>query len=307
MQRTQHIATIYKQLQQQMCHQLEAGDGKGLFKKVPWNKDIGSGITCVMKKGAIIEKAGLNYSHVEGACTPKMETILGMKANRYSATGISSIIHPSNPLIPIIHMNVRFFELDNGQHWFGGGIDLTPHYIHSDEASWFHQQLYTICNKYNTSYYPQYKDWADNYFFLNHRNETRGVGGIFFDRIQPNSHNDFRDFLNFTTDLAKAYPRIYCEIMDKKRNLSYSPSQKKWQNVRRGRYVEFNLVHDRGTKFGLESGGNTESILVSMPPMAQWDYDIQPATGTDEYKTLQLLKKGINWLTKENLNDKMNE
>ncbi|TLX73417.1 oxygen-dependent coproporphyrinogen oxidase [Labilibacter sediminis] len=296
MQKTQKIASIYQKLQQQMCRQLEKGDGKATFLEVPWSKELGSGLTCVMKNGNVIEKAGLNFSHVEGEFTPKMEAILGMKAKRYSATGISSIIHPNNPLIPIIHMNVRFFELDNGTCWFGGGIDLTPHYIHKEEAQWFHQTLFDICNKYDDSFYPKYKAWADDYFYLNHRNETRGVGGIFFDRVQPENDTKLDEFLNFTMDLASAYPNIYYDIMDKKRDLKFTPAQKQWQNIRRGRYVEFNLIHDRGTKFGLESGGNTESILVSMPPLAEWEYDYQPEKGSTEYETQQLLKKGINWL-----------
>lgn len=296
MQNTKKIASIYSDLQQKMCRQLEAGDGKAKFLEVSWTKEIGSGLTCVMKNGNVIEKAGLNFSHVEGNFSTKMEAILGMKAKRYSATGISSIIHPNNPLMPIIHMNVRFFELDNGTYWFGGGIDLTPHFIQKEEAAWFHQILFDICNKYDKDFYPKYKAWADDYFFLKHRNETRGVGGIFFDRIQPKSESEFNNFLNFTIDLAKAYPNIYCDIMEKKRDLSFNESQKQWQNLRRGRYVEFNLIHDRGTKFGLESGGNTESILVSMPPLAEWEYDYHPTSGTPEFETQELLKKGIDWL-----------
>ncbi|GAF03913.1 coproporphyrinogen-III oxidase [Saccharicrinis fermentans DSM 9555 = JCM 21142] len=179
MKHTSRIASIYKDLQQQMCRQLEKGDGKGLFQQLPWTKDIGSGLTCVMKNGDVIEKAGLNFSHVEGDFSDKMEALLGMKAARYSATGISSIIHPFNPFVPIIHMNVRFFELDNGVCWFGGGIDLTPHYIDESEAAWFHRSLKDICDQYNGDYYPDYKAWADNYFFIKHRNETRGVGGSF--------------------------------------------------------------------------------------------------------------------------------
>jgi coproporphyrinogen III oxidase len=290
------IASIYKELQTKMCLQLEEGDGKGIFQKKHWNKDIGTGVTAVLKDGAVIEKAGLNFSHVQGDFSPKMEAILGMKANKYAATGISSIIHPNNPFVPIIHMNVRFFELDNGIHWFGGGIDLTPHYIEKKEAADFHNHLKTICDSYDASFYPKYKEWADNYFFLSHRNETRGVGGIFFDRIQPNSPDQLESLLNFTIDLANAYPKIYCEIMDKKRTHPFNESHKYWQNIRRGRYVEFNLIYDRGTKFGLESSGNTESILVSMPPMAQWEYDFSPHENSLEEETLKQLKKGINWI-----------
>lgn len=296
MQNTSRIASIYKELQKKMCLQLENGDGKAKFEEFPWTKDIGSGMTRVMKEGNVIEKAGLNFSHVEGDFSDKMEAIVGMKANRYSATGISSIIHPYNPFVPIIHMNVRFFELDNGVRWFGGGIDLTPHYIDQKEAAWFHNTLKDVCDKYDGTYYPEYKKWADDYFYIKHRNETRGVGGIFFDRIQPKSDKELEEFLNFTIDLANVYPEIYCEIMDRKKDVAYEKSNKDWQSLRRGRYVEYNLVYDRGTKFGLESGGNTESILVSMPPMAEWQYNHTPAFNSPEQQTLELLRKGINWV-----------
>lgn len=296
MLRTDKIASIYKNLQQEMCRQLELSDGKAEFERIPWKKDIGSGITRVMREGNVIEKAGLNFSHVEAKVTGNMEAILGNKAKRYSATGISSIIHPYNPFMPIIHMNVRYFELDNGSCWFGGGIDLTPHYVDIEEAAWFHKTLRNICEKYDKNYYPHYKIWADDYFFIPHRHETRGVGGIFFDHVEPKDDETFDKFLQFTIDLAKAYPQIYGAIMDKKCNLHFDESNKQWQNIRRSRYVEYNLTYDRGTKFGLESGGNTESILVSMPPIAQWEYDFKPQENSLEQNTLQWLKKGVEWV-----------
>ena len=296
MQHTKIIASIYQKLQQEMCRQLEHCDGKAKFEQIPWNKDIGSGLTCVMRNGNVIEKAGLNFSHVEADISDKMEAILGHKANRYSATGISSIIHPHNPFMPIIHINVRFFELDNGVCWFGGGIDLTPHYVDKGEAAWFHQTLRNICDKYDTSYYPHYKTWADDYFFIKHRNETRGIGGIFFDHVEPDGEEAFEKFLNFTVELAQAYPQIYCTIMDKKRDAVFDESNKQWQCLRRSRYVEYNLIYDRGTRFGLESDGNTESILVSMPPIAQWEYDFKPKENSPEQNTLDWLKKGIDWV-----------
>ena len=238
MHNTNRIADLYKNLQNDMCLQLENGDGKGKFNKIRWNKSIGSGVTGVLKEAAIIEKAGLNFSHVQGKFTDQMKSTLGIEGNYYSATGISSIIHPNNPMIPIIHMNVRYFKLNNGIQWFGGGIDLTPHYIHKTEAQWFHKKLQKLCNKYHHSFYPKYKACADDYFFLSHRNETRGVGGIFFDRLQPETEDEFENFLNFTIDIAKIYPEIYCEIMERKRLEKYSEKEKKWQKIRRGRYVE---------------------------------------------------------------------
>ncbi len=296
MKKTEEIAKIYLELQQQMCRQLEFGDGNAKFSRVPWSKDIGYGVTGVVKNGNIIEKAGLNFSHVKGKFSPQMETLLEAKAELYEATGISSIIHPSNPMMPIIHMNVRFFELDDGTCWFGGGIDLTPHYITEDEATWFHKQLAFVCNKYNKEFYPKYKAWADDYFYLEHRNETRGIGGIFFDMIQTNTEKEFKDFLNFTIDLANLYPSIYCQLMENKRDKEYTAEEKKWQNMRRGRYAEFNLIYDRGTKFGLESGGNTESILISLPPLVEWEYNYKPKPNSPEEQTLNLLKKGIDWI-----------
>ncbi len=296
MNKTEEIANIYLELQQEMCHQLETGDGNGRFTKVPWSKEIGYGVTGVLKDGDIIEKAGLNFSHVKGKFSDRMESILETQAERYEATGISSIIHPNNPHIPIIHMNVRFFELDNGTCWFGGGIDLTPHYIDVDEAKWFHKQLAEVCNKYDLKFYPKFKDWADDYFFIEHRNETRGIGGIFFDMIQPQSETELNNLKNFTIELAKLYPDIYCKIMDDKRDKKYTAEEKKWQHIRRGRYAEFNLVYDRGTKFGLESGGNTESILISLPPMVEWEHNFTISPYTNEDKTMNLLKKGIDWI-----------
>ncbi len=297
MKRAESVARIYKELQKSMCQQLNDGDGKGIFKEFPWSKDIGSGLTCVMQDGAVIEKAGLNFSHVTGPFKPEMKSSLQIDAaESYSATGISSIIHPNNPHIPIIHMNVRFFELNNGICWFGGGIDLTPHYIDKKEAQWFHKKLAGICNKYDPSFYRSFKQWADDYFYLPHRKETRGIGGIFFDRIQTKEEIDFQNILNFTIDLANLYPEIYCRIMKEKRNIPFSEQEINWQNIRRGRYVEFNLVHDRGTKFGLDSNGNIESILVSMPPLAGWEYNYSPEKNSKEDQTVKLLKKDIDWI-----------
>ena len=179
------------------------------------------------------------------------------KASKFEATGISSILHSRNPFVPTIHMNVRHFNLDNGSSWFGGGIDLTPTYINPEEARWFHQTLKDICDKYDTSLYPAWKHWADDYFYIEHRHETRGIGGIFFDRIAVNNNADYEKMLSLTADLANAYPVIYAKLMKNNGHKPFSEAEKHWQKIRRGRYVEFNLIYDRGTKFGLESDGNT--------------------------------------------------
>lgn len=298
MQNAKHIASKFEEIHKSIYTLLEKADGKGVFKIVPWEKSIGKGCTCVLTNGGVIEKAGVNFSNVQGEITPQMEKIIGEKAGSYSATGISSIIHPINPFMPIIHMNVRYFELDNGTCWFGGGIDLTPHYIDNLEACRFHKQLADICNKYDSSYYNRFKTWADDYFFIKHRNETRGIGGIFFDRLQPDADHSLENFISFATDLATAYPNIYSQIMSEKSDINYGDKEKEWQKIRRGRYVEFNLLYDRGTKFGLESGGNIESILISLPPEVIWEYDQTPIDGSREWQTMQMLKKDIDWLNK---------
>lgn len=296
MNRTNEIADNYKQIQNKICEILEKADGTGKFSSNKWQKEIGSGITSVMENGKHIEKVGVNFSHVSGPFTEGMKSILGEDAKTYSATGISSIIHAKSPFVPTIHMNIRYFSLDNGVQWFGGGIDLTPSYIDKNEACTFHQKLKSICDQTSPTFYSEFKPWADDYFFIKHRNETRGIGGIFFDRLKPSKALSFEDLYQFTLSLADAYPNIYSDILDDKRNIPYNEANKKWQLLRRGRYVEFNLVYDRGTKFGLETGGNTESILVSLPSEVNWDYNYTPIPGSPEEITQQLLIKGIDWI-----------
>lgn len=290
------IAETYAGIQSEVCKVLESADGKGKFAVHPWQKEIGSGITCVLQNGAIIEKGAVNFSFVKGEFSPKMVQLLGEKAENYAATGISSILHPLNPWMPIIHMNVRYFTLNNGVSWFGGGIDLTPHIIEPDDAVSFHYSLKEICDRFDTNFYPEFKKWADEYYFLPHRNETRGIGGIFFDRLKPGENNTFEVLFEFTRLLATSYPLIYSGFMKKNSSKPFSEREKNWQNLRRGRYVEFNLIHDRGTKFGLESNGNTESILLSLPSNASWEFNYIPGRGGFEEKTLAHLKKGIDWL-----------
>ncbi len=295
MKKIENIAATYAKIQGKICSDLELADGKGKFESVPWEREIGRGDSRLIENGKIIEKGAVNFSFVKGKFSPKMEQLLGEKAEEYAATGISSILHPVNPWMPIIHMNVRYFALSNGVSWFGGGIDLTPHIIQPKDASIFHRKLKEICDRYDSVFYPHYKKWADDYFFLSHRNETRGIGGIFFDRVKP-GQNSFDDLLNFTIDLANAYPELYAGFMQKYGEKPFSDREKQWQNLRRGRYVEFNLIHDRGTRFGLESGGNTESILASLPASASWQNNYKPLPGGFEEETLHLLKKDIDWV-----------
>ena len=295
-QRVEEIAQIYSGLQKEICRTLEQADGKAEFTEERWEKEIGYGITCAIRNGAAIEKGGVNFSFVKGEFTAQMERLLDEKANSYTVTGISSIMHPVNPHLPIIHTNVRFFSLDNGVQWFGGGIDLTPHYIDVTEAGNFHRQLKHICDQYSVGFYPRFKKWADDYFYIPHRNETRGVGGIFFDRLKPDEEISFEQLLSFTRDLALAYAEIYGNILKEKKSNPFSAEQKAWQELRRGRYAEFNLVYDRGTKFGFESNGNAESILISLPPTSAWEYKHQVKQDSAERETLLLLKKDIDWI-----------
>ncbi len=296
MRKVEQIASLYSGLQKNICGILEKTDGKASFAENRWEKEIGSGVTCVIQNGNVIEKGGVNYSFVQGNLTPQMRKLLGVQAKTYSATGISSIMHPVNPYVPIIHLNVRYFALDNGTGWFGGGIDLTPHYVDVSESKAFHRELKLICDKYSELFYPNYKKWADDYFFIPHRNETRGIGGIFFDRLAPDPTIGFESLLSFTLELGNAYPLIYSEIVKKKSKLAFTEAEKRWQQIRRGRYVEFNLIYDRGTKFGLESDGNTESILISLPANASWEYKYETVADSAESLTLQLLQKKIDWV-----------
>ncbi len=296
MQKAEQIASAFAELQKNICNILAQADGTQTFVENPWTKDIGSGLTNVLQNGQAIEKGAVNFSFVQGNFTPVMEKLLGEKANNYSATGVSSIMHPVNPFVPIIHANVRYFALDNGTEWFGGGIDLTPHFIIPQQAKLFHTELQKVCNKFNINYYPKFKAWADDYFYLPHREETRGVGGIFFDRLKPDSSISLNQLLDFTLELGNLYPRLYSQFLSENKNHPFTEAHKRWQQLRRGRYVEFNLIYDRGTKFGLESNGNTESILLSLPANASWEYNNSPEIGTLEHQTQQLLRKDINWI-----------
>lgn len=288
-------------LQERICTHLEAADGKGKFMSDHWQRSGGGGgITRVIADGNIIEKGGVNFSAVWGK-TPE-PVMKSMKLDSidhpdFFATGVSIVLHPFNPMVPIIHMNVRYFEMTNGTWWFGGGIDLTPHYVNNEDAGYFHRTLKSVCDQHHESYYPEFKNWADDYFFLKHRKETRGIGGIFFDYLKNDSGFTKDSRFEFIKALGDAFAPLYIYFMKKNQSLPYSDKEKQWQYLRRGRYVEFNLVWDRGTKFGLDTDGRTESILMSLPPQAQWVYNYQATAGSAEEKTLAMLKKGIDWVS----------
>jgi len=296
--RKEQISEEFKTIQDHICSELEMEDGLAKFQEDLWQReDGGGGRTRIIKEGNIIAKGGVAFSAVHGPTPEKILKKLKLQKADFYATGVSIVIHPKSPMVPIIHMNIRYFEMSNGTYWFGGGIDLTPHYVDLEDARYFHSQLKTTCDKYNPAFYPKFKKWADDYFFLPHRNETRGVGGIFFDRLVANEENDFGSLFDFVKSIGYLFPKIYRHYMAKNSVLPYGEEHQKWQALRRGRYVEFNLVWDAGTKFGLDTNGRTESILMSMPPQAQWEYMNVPEKGSPEAKTLDYLKKDIDWLT----------
>jgi coproporphyrinogen III oxidase len=292
-----HIEEAFKKLQLEIIASLETADGSGKFQFDAWQREEGGGgLTSVLENGSVLEKGGVNFSAVSGLLNAQAAKSLGVEAGNFFATGVSIVLHPNNPMVPIIHMNIRYFEMDGGAYWFGGGIDLTPHYVKEDQARTFHQALKQTCDKHDPSYYAEFKVWADNYFFIKHREETRGIGGIFFDRMNEESRGKSKEQLfDFVLDVGKTFAPVYTKFMHDLQHVPYSDQHKRWQLLRRGRYVEFNLVYDRGTRFGLETGGRTESILMSLPAEANWKYDFKAEPGSEEEKTLSLLKKGLEW------------
>lgn len=275
-------------LQHRICDFLEAEDGKERFLEDKWNhKEGGGGATRVLANGNVIEKAGVNFSHVHGRELPLAATVKRPElANAgFQALGVSVVIHPLNPFVPTSHMNVRFISVENekGDHhwWFGGGFDLTPYYgFHEDGVHW-HQMAKAACEPFGSDVYPSYKKWCDDYFFLKHRNEPRGIGGLFFDDL---NRWPFERCFEFIQSVGNHYIKAYQPILAKRKNESYTQKEREFQVYRRGRYVEFNLLYDRGTLFGLQSVGRTESILMSLPPQVAWHYDWQPTPGTPEAK-----------------------
>ena len=297
----EEIRDWFISLQGEICNQLEQADGTGKFLPDEWQRPGGGGgVSRALSNGTIIEKGGVNFSAVYGKAPEAVMKTLNLSGTQnFFATGVSIVLHPHNPMVPIIHMNVRYFELGNGIYWFGGGIDLTPHYVSKTDAKYFHQELKKVCDKHHPDYYPEFKKWADDYFFIKHRNETRGIGGIFFDHLKADYGFTKESRFEFVKDVGQSFAPIYTHFMKTNSSLGFGQREKEWQFLRRGRYVEFNLVWDRGTKFGLETDGRTESILMSLPPQVNWKYNYQPEINSKEAETLNLLKKDINWLIEQ--------
>ncbi len=293
---SEQIIDGFRLLQDHICQGLEELDGQARFREDLWDRPTGGGgRTRIIQGGQLIEKGGVNFSAVHGPMPESIQQALKVAPGDFLATGVSIVLHPHHPRVPIIHMNVRYFEMSHGTFWFGGGIDLTPHYVQPALARQFHEGLKATCDAHHTNYYPKFKEWADDYFYLKHRKETRGVGGIFFDHLSDNDNFSLEDRWAFVQTVGHSFLTLYQQQIDA-RNEPVIPKEKEWQLIRRGRYVEFNLVWDKGTKFGLETDGRTESILMSLPAEARWAYDLQPDPASEEGQTLSWLRKGIDWV-----------
>ena len=289
-------------LQNRICSALEEVDGSAKFVEDIWERPGGGGgKTRILTKGNVIEKGGVNTSMVHGELPEVFKEKFGVKEASFFACGLSLVIHPESPKVPTVHANWRYFEMYDGEgkivkQWFGGGSDLTPYYLVEQDAVHFHQVMKNMCDKHNKAYYTKFKEACDKYFFNSHRDETRGVGGIFYDYMQEDKNMSWEQLLAFQMDAGDCFIEAYLPLVQKHKEESYSEEQKYWQEIRRGRYVEFNLLHDRGTHFGIKTKGRTESILMSLPATVRWDYDFQVEKGTEEAKLIEVLKKPKDWL-----------
>ncbi len=289
----EYIRDSFESLQKLICSTLESVDGSTQFGEDVWQRDEGGGgKTRVLEAGTVFEKAGVNTSTVWGQLPERMVRRMEVEAGEFFATGISLVIHPRNPMVPTVHMNLRYFDMENGESWFGGGTDLTPYYLYEEDARHFHVTLKNACDEHDLTYYPRFKKWCDEYFFIKHRNEARGIGGIFFDYLKGS--NEF--LFSFVNDIGESFLPSYIPLVERRMNELYTDSQREWQLIRRGRYVEFNLVYDRGTLFGLETKGRIDSILMSLPPFVSWKYDHQPEPGSREAELVNVLRKPKEWV-----------
>lgn len=296
------IGFIYD-LQDRICSALEGLDGKAAFITDEWEREQGGGgRTRVISGGRVFEKGGVNTSVVWGKVTDIMRTQLKIEGDKWFACGLSLVIHPVNPYVPTTHANWRYFELYDEagavcDRWFGGGADLTPYYLFEEDARHFHQSFKTAMDAFGPEYYPRYKKWCDEYFVNKHReNEMRGIGGVFYDHLRPVDNADALRLFEFQRANGNAFLPAYVPIVERRVSMPYGEKEQEWQEIRRGRYVEFNLIHDRGTLFGLKTNGRTESILMSLPPRARWGYNYEPAEGSPEAILLDACKHPRNWI-----------
>lgn len=302
-QRSQIVERYLRSLQQRIVDALAALDGRA-FRQDSWIRPAGGGgVSCLIEEGDLIERGGVNFSHVMGEQLPPSASAhrSELAGRPYEAMGVSLVMHPRNPYCPTAHMNVRYFVAHPPKHqpeaapvfWFGGGMDLTPYYGFHEDAVHFHQTCRDALAPHGADYYPRFKDWCDRYFFLKHRNEARGVGGVFYDDL---NEPGFEASFALTRSVGDAFTDAYTPILMRRRDLPWGERERDFQTYRRGRYVEFNLVYDRGTLFGLQSGGRTESILMSMPPIVKWRYDWQPEAGSPEAMLYTDFLPHRNWL-----------
>jgi len=283
----QEIVTAYRSIQRDFCDQLETVDGRSRFGCDEWERDGGGGgISRILAGDGHIEKAAVNFSAVEGETPGRLSEQLVVGSSHFFATGVSIIVHPANPHAPTFHANIRYFETDDGLSWFGGGADLTPHYLYEEDARDFHLALRRICDRHEIADYRAWKTACDEYFYLPHRGEARGIGGIFFDHLSERRDEVWA----FQSDLGQDLGSIYLPILWRRRDMTHGDREREWQEIRRGRYAEFNLVWDRGTRFGLETSGRTESILASLPPRARWVYAHEPESSTPEAALVELVR-----------------
>jgi coproporphyrinogen III oxidase len=280
-------ADYLRGLQDIICAGLEEVDGRGRFREDVWQREGGGGgRTRVLVDGGVFEKAGVNFSDVHGEFSEEFAAQLPGEGRCFTAAGVSLVLHPRNPMVPTVHANFRFLT-KGAKQWFGGGADLTPYYPFRDDVVHFHRTWKAACTRHGPPVdYPRFKKWCDDYFFLAHRGEARGVGGIFFDYLE----GDFERLFVFVQDCGNSFLDAYVPIVRRRKDLPFGERERAWQEFRRGRYVEFNLIYDRGTIFGLKTGGRTESILMSLPPVVRWHYDYRPEPGTREAELYEYLK-----------------
>ena len=292
-----------QKLQNNICTALEECDGKAKFIIDDWKRpEGGGGQTRVIANGNVFEKGGVNTSVVYGEVTSMMRNQLKIDGAKWFACGLSLVLHPFNPFVPTVHCNYRMFELYNENdevidRWFGGGTDLTPYYLNEEDARHFHEYYKNTCDSFDKTFYPKFKQACDNYFVNWHRNkERRGIGGIFYDYERPDNEHDINFWINFSKACGNAFIPAYIPIVNKRKNTPFTEEQKHWQEIRRGRYVEFNLVHDRGTLFGLKTNGRIESILMSLPPSVKFEYNYRPTSGSEEEKLLEACLHPKEWV-----------
>lgn len=291
-----------QKLQDTITTKLEEVDGKSKFQQDIWERpEGGGGRTRVIENGNVFEKGGVNISKVYGELPKSMQQYFGVEDADFFACGLSLVIHPKSPMVPTVHANWRYFEMYNKNgdivdQWFGGGQDLTPYYLFEEDAQHFHRTCKNACDVHNPEFYTTYKKRCDEYFWNAHRNEARGVGGLFFDYCKATETMTMEDWYNYVTEVGDSFLDAYVPIVTKRKELPYSQEQRDWQEIRRGRYVEFNLVHDKGTLFGLRTNGRIESILMSLPPHVQWRYDHHPEKGSQEEQLIEVLQHPKNWV-----------